>query len=353
MKISLIAFKQHNACLPEREIGDISAALHGANFTADDVFLLSGEDEEKFKDNFYKIRQAYDAVIVLNCIYNDFVVTEAIPPYEKLNFVYEDECGKLIILEDSEKRVGYLEERLIPRLEEKCGRRFGKVTFKVFGVEKSELKENCDLIAKETRVDFNIAGENLDYKVEIIYDNASTKMEYDAAQKKFLDLFSESVYAEYDVGLSQRLVDILKLRKCVLSTAESFTGGNIAASVVSVSGASEVFYEGIVAYYEKAKMKRLGVPRETLLRYKPVSREVASEMAKGALENADIALSTTGLAGPDSDDSGFPVGLCYIGIAYGDKVKVYKYEFTGNRDEIIKKGTKTAMFLAIKTLKNI
>ena len=151
------------------------------------------------------------------------------------------------------------------------------------------------------------------------------------------------------------LISILKSKGLTISTAESFTGGSIASKLTSVSGASSVFYEGIVAYNENAKAKRLGVTVDTIKRCHPVSYEVALEMAKGLIEskNCQIGISTTGIAGPNSDESGFPVGLCYVGIAYKDNVTVYKFNLQGSRQEIVEKGSNLAINLAINTIKNI
>ena len=180
-------------------------------------------------------------------------------------------------------------------------------------------------------------------------------MDYDNAQKQFLTELKENIYADSDLSLEQILVDLLKLRKCVLATAESFTGGNISAKITSVSGASQVFYEGLACYNENSKHLRLGVKDETLKKFKPVSKQVAGEMAYGLVRDkrASVGISTTGIAGPNSDDSNFPVGLCFIGIACDGQIKVYRYNFDGDRQSVIDKGTKTAMFLAIKAIKNI
>lgn len=151
------------------------------------------------------------------------------------------------------------------------------------------------------------------------------------------------------------LVQLLKEKKLIISVAESFTGGNISAKITSVSGASSVFYEGIVAYNERAKSARLGVLSQTLDEFKPVSYQVASQMAQGLLTsgNAQIGLATTGIAGPNSDDSNFPVGLCFIGVCVNGQTTVYKYNFSGTRAQIVQKGAITALNLAINKLKNI
>lgn len=163
----------------------------------------------------------------------------------------------------------------------------------------------------------------------------------------------ENFYAEKIEFAEKVLVELLKEKGLKVSTAESFTGGNISAKITSVSGSSLVFYEGVVAYNEKAKVERLGVSDKTIEQFKPVSYQVACEMAEGLLgsKNADVGISTTGIAGPNSDDSGFPVGLCFIGISYKQKTAVYKFNFDGTREEIVKKGVENALLLAINTIK--
>ncbi|MBQ7373859.1 MAG: CinA family protein [Clostridia bacterium] len=165
--------------------------------------------------------------------------------------------------------------------------------------------------------------------------------------------FIDNFYPEEIDNAEVVLVELLKSKSLKVSVAESFTGGKISSLITSVSGASAVFYEGIVAYNENAKMQRLGVENQTISEFKPVSYQVASEMAQGLLKskNADLGVSTTGIAGPKSDESGFPVGLCFIGISYKQKIAVYKFNFNGNREEIVKKGAKTALLLAINTIK--
>lgn len=149
------------------------------------------------------------------------------------------------------------------------------------------------------------------------------------------------------------LVSLLKEKGKILSVAESFTGGNVSAKITSVSGASAVFYEGIVAYNENAKNLRLGVCKRSLKNFKPVSYQVAGEMAFGLVKsgNAQMGISTTGIAGPNSDDSNFPVGLCFIGVSFNGKTTAYKFNFSGDRAKVVEKGVITALNLAIQTIK--
>lgn len=127
-----------------------------------------------------------------------------------------------------------------------------------------------------------------------------------------------------NINIEEKVVAALLRADMLLTTAESCTGGMVAASVVNVSGASKVFHQGYITYCDEAKNSILGVRKETLDKYKAVSAQTACEMALGALKaaQADIAVSVTGVAGPSMED-GKPVGLVYIGIA-SDRIAQYK-----------------------------
>lgn len=126
---------------------------------------------------------------------------------------------------------------------------------------------------------------------------------------------------------------LLKQNK-TLATAESCTGGLIAKRITDVPGASAVFECGIVSYSNRIKSKVLGVREETLQAYGAVSEQTAREMAEGALRvsGADLAVSVTGIAGPDADETDKPVGLVYIALSDGKTTKVQKIcnSFTDN-----------------------
>ncbi len=122
-----------------------------------------------------------------------------------------------------------------------------------------------------------------------------------------------------------------------VATAESCTGGLIASSIVDVAGASDCFNEGYVTYSNEAKMKNLGVKDSTLSIYGAVSSKTASEMAQGVRKRAkaDFGISSTGIAGPGGGSPEKPVGLVYVGCAYGNnQVKVKELRLKGNRTEV-------------------
>ena len=148
--------------------------------------------------------------------------------------------------------------------------------------------------------------------------------------KKRLDAYVYGV--DYNC-IEEAAVGMLKEHHLKVATAESCTGGLIAKRITDVPGASEVFECGIISYANEIKHRVLGVSEDDLNKYGAVSEPVAKQMAQGALKvsGADIAVSVTGIAGPDSDSTGKPVGLVYIGLA--DKENVWVREIrTSRRD---------------------
>ena len=112
------------------------------------------------------------------------------------------------------------------------------------------------------------------------------------------------------MNLEERLVKMLLDRNEKVSTAESCTGGMVSSHLINYPGISSVFMEGCVTYSNEAKMKSLGVKKETLDKFGAVSEETAREMAEGIAKrhNTNIGLSTTGIAGPEGGSEEKPVG---------------------------------------------
>lgn len=150
-----------------------------------------------------------------------------------------------------------------------------------------------------------------------------------------------------------KLIQILANNNLRLATAESCTGGSLAAAVTSVPGASLVFDCGIVSYSNDIKEKLLSVPGDILQNLGAVSRETACAMAAGALNTAkaDIALSTTGIAGPGGGTEAKPVGLVYIGLADRNKAVATKNRFEGSREEIRRQTVMKAFDMLAEYLK--
>ncbi len=144
--------------------------------------------------------------------------------------------------------------------------------------------------------------------------------------------------------------------KLTVATAESCTGGLIASRIIDIPGASDCFNEGYITYSNEAKMKNLGVKDETLMAFGAVSPQTAAEMANGVKKHADsdFGLSSTGIAGPGGGSPKKPVGLVYIGCAYGkDNIKVKELHLSGNRTEVRNKAADEAIKLLSECIEKI
>lgn len=133
--------------------------------------------------------------------------------------------------------------------------------------------------------------------------------------------------------------DILKLLNGkTLSTAESCTGGGIGAALTSVPGISRIYKGGVVTYTDEIKSNLLNVDKDLIGEHGAVSSQVAKAMAQNvrALLNTDIGISVTGLAGPDGDDRGNPVGTVFIGYADAEKCLCREFHFIGGREDVRK-----------------
>ena len=124
----------------------------------------------------------------------------------------------------------------------------------------------------------------------------------------------------------KKLSKLLLEKELIISTAESCTGGLLSSMLTDISGSSEYVKLNFVTYANEAKHKILGVSIETLEKYGAVSEECAREMAEGLFDKTgcDIALCTTGIAGPTGGTAVKPVGLCYISCRYQDKIHIKK-----------------------------
>jgi PncC family amidohydrolase len=154
-------------------------------------------------------------------------------------------------------------------------------------------------------------------------------------------------------SLVEELTLLLLDKNLRLVTAESCTGGMIAAAMTDRSGSSAVYERGYVTYSNESKIEELGVRSETIESYGAVSEQTAAEMVLGALKNshADIALSVTGIAGPNGGTDEKPVGLVYIGIGQHNKEPiVVKKNFDGDRTSIRQATVEKSLELLIEQL---
>jgi nicotinamide-nucleotide amidase len=139
-----------------------------------------------------------------------------------------------------------------------------------------------------------------------------------------------------------------------VSVAESCTGGMLSAYLTSIPGASSYFISGIVTYSDEAKMKLLSVSKESLNKYSAVSEGVAKDMAIAAkkITGSDIAVSITGIAGPDGGTPSKPVGTVCFGAASEETVKTYIHYLKGNREQIRTKACKIALEIILDLMED-
>ena len=227
----------------------------------------------------------------------------------------------------------------------------GKEIFKLYGLDQTVLirakNKVQDMSLGQVEMNFSLKGQDALVTVE---KKGASDVLFDEVLKSLIKTFSSFIYATEDVSLAKHAVDLLKISGKRLSVAESFTGGAVANAIVQVPGASEVFYEGIVCYNTNSKITRLGVNPLTVKDYTVVSREVALEMVKGLIEsgNCEVAVATTGYATATKTN---PAGLCYIAVANEQKAEIFRYNFKGNREEIIEQGKQSALFALNRILR--
>lgn len=155
--------------------------------------------------------------------------------------------------------------------------------------------------------------------------------------------------------LVEHLAELLIKKHLMLATAESCTGGLLAAAITHRPGSSQVFERGFITYSNESKTEILDVPADLIARHGAVSGEVAEAMARGALKksNAHITVSITGIAGPEGGTPEKPVGLVYFGYALkGGSVGSIQEKYEGTREQIRAAAASTALRSLISVLEN-
>lgn len=163
------------------------------------------------------------------------------------------------------------------------------------------------------------------------------------------------IYGNDEETLESAVMKDIISKSMTIATAESCTGGMVAARLVNYPGASQAFINGMVTYTNESKHRLLGVSNDTLEKYGAVSPQTAEEMCLGVanVSNTDIGISTTGIAGPDGGTDEKPVGLVYIGVAIKGNVTVKKLLNKGSRERIRTASTVAVLELLRQELKNL
>ena len=274
--------------------------------------------------------------------------------------VLENYCGTApgIIIEENNKRIILLpgppremhdmfEKSVKPYLEKFSSKQFISKYVRFYGIGESLLETKIkDIMDNQTNPTLALYAKTGEVLLRITASGDNKEECKDLIRKQLDEIekrVGEYIYLVGDEDISSTqtemntvVANLLIENKFTISIAESLTGGKISSMLVEKSGISEALLEGVVCYSNKSKINTLGVREETLEKFGAVSEDVAKEMVLGVAKRlgADFAVATTGIAGPNSDGSGKPVGLVYIGIYAQGDISVKECLFTGDRELI-------------------
>ncbi len=323
-----------------------------------EIVLLSYEDSATVISALNRLSSSYDGVFlicdrVLLSIARDAIARAAGKAFPG-DYILETPRCLFAVLPAGEKGKEIAREALVPAVDRRRGERFSSVVIRTVSAPTEEIVSAVAAAqeAADGALNIHTSEEYGCVRIEVVYNQTTPKMITDEVVRILASRLKEFVYALEDVTIAERLAEVLLLHRYRIATAESFTGGGVGKALVEIPGASKFFYEGVNAYDNEAKKRRFGVAEYTLKEKGAVSNETAYEMAAGLLKEGkcDIAISTTGIAGPQSDGTDKPVGLCYIAVGTPDRVRVFEYRLEGSRETITKTAINLALFLAYKEI---
>ena len=246
-------------------------------------------------------------------------------------------------------------EQVMPYLQGKMGNEKGEIihrTLMLYGIAESTLAILIEDWENTLPASMHLAYLPKDgvIRLRLSTYGEATESEMDAQIEAIKPLIADYLIATEDLALEQILGNLLKERQQTIATAESCTGGNIAHNITLLAGSSQYFLGGIVSYANEVKMNVLGVHKEDLEKYGAVSQAVVESMATGACKaiGSDYSVATSGIAGPGGGSEEKPVGTVWMAVSDGRKTVSKCWHFDGNREEIIEKATKTAIFMLLE-----
>jgi nicotinamide-nucleotide amidase len=250
-----------------------------------------------------------------------------------------------------------MEQYVLPYLRStRTGPQVVRRVVRTIGIPESALAEKLQAVEAEkahVRVGYLPHTSGVDVTISSTAADPAVAEESAArCERRIREIAGDVVYGQGRETLSAAVGTLLLAAKQTLATAESFTGGRIGSVVTETPGASAYYRGSVVAYSNRAKVDLLGVGAATIERHGAVSAETAQEMAAGARErfDCDLALSSTGIAGPDGGSPEKPVGLVYLGLATRAGTTSVRHVFGGSRDEVIARSTSYALDLARRHL---
>ncbi|MEG0561672.1 MAG: competence/damage-inducible protein A [Cetobacterium sp.] len=217
----------------------------------------------------------------------------------------------------------------------------------VVGIPESHLEEKIKeyFTSPEIEYEFLVKDYGIIVRMQTTHANKNT---VEKIKEKIYNSIGKHIFGEDKETLENKIVNLLKNKKYSISIAESCTGGLLTSKFIDVSGVSEVFKEGIISYSNVSKVQRLNIEKNIIDIYGAVSKEVAEKMVLGL--DTEVAISTTGIAGPTGGTEEKPVGLVYVGIKVKEKVSTFKFNFKGDRSRIRQKAVLHSLFELYKML---
>lgn len=243
-------------------------------------------------------------------------------------------------------------DEVVPRLRSLAGieSQSEMLEMRFAGIGESEIHREADAeLAEIDGLEVGYCARPGEVDVRLIGEDEAIQ----AGRNRLLESFEAACFSENGMSLEEVVVGQLAERKWTLTTAESCTGGMIANRVTNVAGASVVFERGFVTYANAAKVELLGVSENVLASCGAVSKEVAAQMAEGALRAAaaDVAVAVTGIAGPTGGSDEKPVGTVYLGVAVkGGAVQVERQMHRRGREEFKLSVSQAALDLVRRTM---
>ena len=227
----------------------------------------------------------------------------------------------------------------------------GRRVYRLFGVSESAVaRALAEAGGDGDGVEATICARDFEIHVDFVVEPGA-EARADELEAQFFEPLQEWLYGRDERGVEEHVLDLCRARGISLATAESCTGGLVAARLTDVPGSSGVVLGGIVSYANGVKIAQLGVPEELLARAGAVSAEVAQAMAEGARARlgADVAVATTGVAGPGGGTPEKPVGLVYVHASapWGERAR--RLDLPGDRETVRLRATTAALHL-VRTL---
>jgi nicotinamide-nucleotide amidase len=223
----------------------------------------------------------------------------------------------------------------------------GRRVLRLFGVSESAVARALEEAGGDgDGVEATICAREFEIHVDLVVEPGA-EQRADALEAGLVDRLERWLFGRDERRVEELVLSLAGARGVRLATAESCTGGMVAARLTDVPGSSASFVGGVVAYADEVKRTELGVPEDMLARYGAVSAEVAAAMAEGARRRlgADVAVAVTGVAGPDGGTPDKPVGLVHVHASGPAGSLVRVLELPGERQQIRVRATVTALHL--------